>query len=70
MNTIKGLLVTGVLAVAVPATADVKTVKLNKNFFDTAATFDFGTDGRNTLTFSTVDRTFFAYDPDAVATTG
>ncbi len=70
MRTMNGLLVSAALVAGIPATAAVETVKVNANFFDTAASHDFGTNGTNTLTFSTVDKTFFAFDPDAVTTGG
>ena len=70
MRQVNGILVLGALALAAPAAASVETVIVNANFFDAAVSHDFGTDGTNTITFSTVDRTFFAFNPDAVATTG
>ncbi|MBV8972523.1 MAG: PEP-CTERM sorting domain-containing protein [Sphingomonadaceae bacterium] len=53
----------------VPAAAAIQTVPLaGVSFYDTPYTYDFG--AGNTITFTTVDRTFFAYNPAGVSTGG
>lgn len=62
------LMVMAILA-AVPATAAVRTVALGGvSFAATPYSFDFG--GGSTITFTTVDRSFFAYNPAGVSTGG
>lgn len=56
-------------AVAGSANAAVKTVALGGvSYYDTPYTYDFG--GGSTVTFTTVDRGFFAYNPAGVSTGG
>ncbi len=56
-------------ALAVPAGAAVKTVALGGvSFFDQPYTYHF--DGASSITFTTVDKSFFAYNPAGVSTGG
>ncbi len=57
------------LGAAAPAFASPVTVPLGGvSFFDQPYTYDFG--GGNSITFTTVDKSFFAYDPAGVSTGG
>lgn len=63
-----GLIVLALVA-AVPAGAAVRTVALGgASFYNHPQTVDLG--GGNGITFTSVDKTFFAYDPAGVSTTG
>lgn len=65
------LMILGLAMVTVAGTANaaVKTVALGgASFYDTPYTYDFG--GGSTVTFTTVDKGFFAFDPAGVSTGG
>lgn len=68
--TISRLAITvAILATATTAGAAVVTVSAGgASFFDKPYTYDFG--GGNTVTFTTVDKTFFALAPAGVSTAG
>ncbi len=62
-------LVAIMLGAAVPALAVPVTVPLGGvSFFNQPYTYDFG--GGDSITFTTVDRSFFAYNPAGVSTAG
>ncbi len=63
-----GFILLAVVA-ATPAAAAVQTVALGgADFFNAPYTVALG--GGNAITFTTVDKTFFAYDPAGVSTSG
>lgn len=62
------IILLGGLAGALPAAAAIQTDKVNADISSKPHTYDFG--NGNTITFSTVDPSSFAYNPDGVSTTG
>ncbi len=65
----RGVLMMAAMIAAVPAAAEVKTVALGgASFFATPYTYSFGSG--NSITFTTVDKSFFAYNPAGVSTAG
>lgn len=60
----------GIAAVGVATTANAKVVTtiINQSYYNSPYTYDFG--GGNTVTFSTVDKSFFATNPAGVSTGG
>lgn len=58
----------GSALLAAPLAAAPVTIVLNASFLDAPYTYEFG--GGNSVTFTTVDRTFFAFAPAGVSTVG
>ncbi len=65
----RGVVMLAAMLVGVPATAAIKTVALDgASFLNTPYTYDFGSG--SSITFTTVDKSFFAYNPAGVSTAG